>query len=92
MIGPSIVLAILVGIFWSGAYVLARGSAGGRLPLVVIAAILGAWAGDALGTRLGLDVLVIGDFHLVAASMAACAGIAIVALVALLGPQRGGAG
>jgi hypothetical protein len=85
---PSIVLAALVGIFWSGAYVLVRGSAGGRLPLVVLASILGAWAGDALGGRLGADVLVLGDFRLVAASMGACAGIAVVAVLALLGPQR----
>lgn len=88
MISPDIVLAVLVGIFWTGAYVLVRGSAGGRLPLVVLAAILGAWAGDALGERLGLDVLVIGDFRLVAASIAACAGIAVIALLAMLGPSR----
>lgn len=90
MISPAIVLSVLVGVFWSGAYVLFRGSAGGRLPIVLLAAILGAWAGDALGQRLDLDVLVIGDFHLLAASIASCAGIAIVALLALLGPTRRG--
>ena len=90
MIGPSIVLAILVGLFWSAAYVLVRGSAGGRLPVVVAVGILGAWAGDAIGGRLGLDLGVIGDFRLVAASMGACAGIGLVAILALLGPQRSG--
>ena len=48
---------VLVGIFNAALYVLIRGSAGGRLPLVVAAAILGAWAGDALGDRLGIDLL-----------------------------------
>ena len=43
---------------------LIRGTAGGRLPIIVVAAILGAWAGDALADRLGFDVLTIGDFHL----------------------------
>jgi hypothetical protein len=88
MISPEIVLAVLVGIFWTGAYVLVRGSAGGRLPLVLLAAVLGAWAGDALGQRLGIDILVIGDFRVIAASVASCAGIAVVALLAMLGPTR----
>jgi hypothetical protein len=88
MISPEIVLAVLVGTFWTGAYVLVRGSAGGRLPLVLLAAVLGAWAGDALGQRLGIDILVIGDFRVIAASVASCAGIAVVALLAMLGPTR----
>ena len=50
---PALILAVLVGIFHAALYVLIRGSAGGRLPLIVGAAILGAWAGDALGDRLG---------------------------------------
>jgi hypothetical protein len=89
MITPSIVMAIIVGVFWSAAYVLVRGTAGGRLPLVLLAGILGAWAGDALAGRLGFDLLVVGDVRLVGASMGSCAGIAIVALLAILGPQRG---
>jgi hypothetical protein len=89
LLGPSIVLSVLVGIFWTGAYVLIRGSAGGRLPLVLLAAILGAWAGDALGDRMGIDLLRIGDYHLLAASIASWVGIGVVALLALLGPARG---
>ena len=85
-IGPALILGALVGIFHASLYVLIRGSAGGRLPLLVVASVLGAWAGDALADRLGLDVLVIGDFHLVGASIAAWIGIAIVSVVAVLGP------
>ena len=76
----------LVGIFHASLYVLIRGSAGGRLPLLLVASILGAWAGDALADRLGLDLLVIGDFHIVGASVAAWVGIGIVSVVAVLGP------
>ena len=47
MIGPAPVLALLVGIFHTGLFVLIRGSAGGPLPLLILAASLGAWAGDA---------------------------------------------
>jgi hypothetical protein len=84
---PALILAILVGIFHASLYVLLRGSGGGRLPIVIVASILGAWAGDALGDRLGFEVLVIGDFHLLAASIVAWIGIAISSAVVLLGPM-----
>ncbi|HEX5148675.1 MAG TPA: hypothetical protein VFW02_06305 [Candidatus Limnocylindrales bacterium] len=89
-IDPALILAILVGIFHASLYVLIRGSAGGRLPIIVIAAILGAWAGDALGDRLGIDLLSIGDFRLLAASVLAWVGIGTSSAVAILGPTRGG--
>jgi hypothetical protein len=88
VIAPSLVLSLLVGVFWTAAYVLVRGSAGGRLPLVAIAAVLGAWAGDAIGGRLGFDVVTIGDYRLVAASIVSCAGVALVAIIAILGPTK----
>ena len=83
---PALILAVLVGIFHASLYVLIRGSAGGRLPVIVAAAILGAWAGDALGDRLGIHFLSIGDFRLLAASVLAWIGIAVSATVAVLGP------
>jgi hypothetical protein len=88
VIGPAPVLAVLVGIFHTGLFVFIRGSAGGQLPLLLVAAILGAWAGDGLGSRLGIDILRIGDFRLLAASATAWIGIGIVATVAILGPAR----
>jgi hypothetical protein len=88
VISPSLVLSLLVGVFWTGAYVLLRGSAGGRLPLVAIAAVLGAWAGDAIGGRLAFDLLRIGDFRPVTASVVSCVGIGLIALIAILGPTR----
>ena len=89
-VGPAEILAVLVGTFHASLYVLIRGSAGGRLPIIVIAAILGAWAGDALGDRLGVDWLAMGEFRLFAASVVAWIGIGISAAVATLGPSRGG--
>jgi len=88
VIGPAPILALLVGIFNVALYVLIRGSAGGQLPLLVIAAFLGAWAGDAIGSRLGVDILRIGDFHLLAATALAWVGIGVVSLVTVLGPSR----
>jgi hypothetical membrane protein len=88
-VDPALILAILVGIFHASVSVLIRGSAGGRLPIIVIAAILGAWAGDALGDRLGFTLVSIGDFRLLAASVVAWIGIGISSAVAILGPSRG---
>jgi hypothetical membrane protein len=87
---PALILAILVGIFHASLYVMIRGSAGGRLPIIVVAAILGAWAGDALGDRLGVTIVSIGDFRLLAASILAWVGIGISSAVAALGPSKGG--
>ena len=76
-IGPAPVLSVLVGLFHTGIYLLIRGNAGLRLAFVGLAAILGAYAGQALGTRLG-DPLSIGDFSLIYASLLAWVGILII--------------
>ncbi len=89
-VDPALVLAILLGIFHASVYLLVRGHAGGRLPFIVGGAILGAWAGDALGDRLGIDAFSIGDFRLLAASVLAWLGIAISSALAFLGPSKGG--
>ena len=92
-VGPAPILAILVGLFNTSLFVLIRGTAGGQLPLLLLVAILGAWAGDSLGGRLGIDILRIGDFRLIPASAVAWLGMAIVTVVAVLGPsRRAGAG
>src|SRR5215218_4058437 len=87
-IPPALPLALLLGLLHTGLYVLVRGDAGGRLPLTYVAASLGAWAGAALGNRLGLNLIAIGDFPLIPASIVAWVGIGIVAILATLGPQR----
>jgi hypothetical protein len=87
-IPPALPLALLVGLLHTSIYVLIRGDAGGRLPLTYLAASLGAWAGAALGERLGLTMISIGDFPIIPASIVAWIGIGIVAILATLGPQR----
>ena len=86
-LGPAPVLALLLGILHVSIYVLIRGSAGQRLPWMILAAFLGAWAGDALGSGLGIEFILIGDFHVIVASVLAWVGIAGVAIVAILGSQ-----
>ena len=88
IIGPALVLAVIVGLFHVSAYVFIRGRAGARLPLLLIAAILGAWAGDTVGARMAIDPLRIGEFHLLSASFVAWLGIGLVAILAVLVPER----
>jgi hypothetical protein len=88
-VGPAPVLAFLVGIFHTGIYLVLRGSAGLRLPFVALAAILGAYAGQQLGARLG-DPLMIGDFGLVWSSVVAWLGILLIVAASLLSPPSRG--
>ena len=88
IIPPALVLAFLLGLFHTALFVLIRGNGGGHAPLLLLAAVLGAWAGDALGARLGLDLLRIGDFRLVSASIVAWLGIGLTAVAVVIGPTR----
>lgn len=88
MIGPSIVLAAVFAVLHVSLYVLIRGRTGARLPLLLVAAFLGAWAGDAIGGRLGVNPIRIGDFNVLAASLLAWVGIGVVAVLAILGERR----
>jgi hypothetical protein len=88
VIGPAPILAAIVGLFHVSAYVFIRGRAGARLPLLLLAAWLGAWAGDTVGGRIGVDPIRIGEFNLVFASIVAWLALGLVAILALLAPQR----
>jgi hypothetical protein len=86
VIGPAIVLATVLALFHVSAYVFIRGRAGARVPVLLVAAFLGAWAGDAAAGRLDADPVRIGDFHVVAASVFAWLAIGVVAILAVMAP------
>jgi len=88
MIGPSLVLSAVFAVLHVSLYVLIRGRAGARVPLLLVAAFLGAWAGDAIGGRLNADPVRLGDYSVLAASLVAWLGISVVALLAVLGSAR----
>ncbi len=88
-ISPAPVLALLLGLFNTGLYLFIRGSAGLRLPFVALAAVLGAFAGQALALRLG-DPLQIGDFGLVWSALLSWLGIILIVAASTLSPSRGG--
>ena len=86
-IGPAPVLALLVGGFHTALFVAIRRTVDARVAIAFLAAVLGAWAGDATGGRLGIDPVRIGDFHLITASIVAWAGIGFVFVLSILGPE-----
>ena len=86
-IAPAPVLSVLVVLFHTGIYLLVRGAAGLRLAFVGLAAILGAYAGQALGARLG-DPLAIGDFGFLYASILAWVGILIIVAASVMASTR----
>jgi hypothetical protein len=88
VIGPAIALAAILALFHVSAYVFVRGKAGARVPLLLLAAFLGAWAGDAIAGRLDVDPIRIGDFHVLAASVVAWLAILLVAVLTVLAPAR----
>ena len=90
MIGPAPILAAILALFHVSAYVFIRGRAGARLPLLLIAAWLGAWAGDTVGSRFAIDPIRIGEFNVLFASFVAWLSIGLVAILAVLVPERSG--
>jgi hypothetical protein len=86
-IAPSVVLALVVGVFNTGLYLFIRGSAGLRLPFVALAGILGALAGQALALRLG-DPLQVGDFGLVWSAVLSWVGIILIVAASTMSQAR----
>lgn len=70
------------------AFVAARGHWDRLLPVLALAAGIGVAAGDAIGRATGLELIRIGTFHLVAASVGAQLAMLAVVLLTALAPLR----
>jgi hypothetical protein len=80
---PAFVLSVLVGAFHTCIYVFVRGNLGWHIPAVLLGGIIGALLGQALGSRLG-DVLRVGDYSLLWASLLAWVGIGMAIVISTL--------
>ena len=67
-------------------FVAVRGRWGRLVPLLAVASLAGTMAGNEVGRRLGLDLLRIGSFELVASSIAAQLAMLATLLLAALAP------
>jgi hypothetical protein len=65
-----------------------RGRWGRSVIALAVAALVGVVIGDQIALRTGLEVLRIGDMHVVAASVTAQVLMVVVSLLAALGPIR----
>jgi hypothetical protein len=85
---PWMVLVAFVAAINLTAFTALRGKWDRRLFLLALASLAGTVAGDAIGARTGLELVRIGDFNLVAASLAAQLAMLVTDLLAHLGPTR----
>jgi len=85
---PWMVLTAFVAAINLAAFIALRGRWDRRLPVLALASLLGTVAGDAIGERTGLEVVRVGDFHLVAACVAAQLAMLATDLMANIGPSK----
>ena len=69
-------------------FIAVRGRWGKSVLALGVAAVIGVVIGDQVGGRTGLELLRIGDMHIVAASVAAQLLMVAVSLLSALGPIR----
>jgi hypothetical protein len=71
-------------------FVAIRGRWGRELPFLVVAAVIGTLAGNLLATLLEVDILVLGEFHLIGAVIGGQLALIVTAAVATLLAGTGG--
>jgi hypothetical protein len=77
---PWLLITVLLAVINLAAFVALRGRWGRMVWLLALASLIGTIAGDAVGGATGLDVLVLGDYHV----LAACIGAQLLMLGTLL--------
>jgi hypothetical protein len=80
---PAFVLSLFVGAFHTCAYIFVRGNLGWHIPGVLVGGVLGALVGQAVGARVG-DLLHIGDYSLIWASVMAWVGMGMAMVMSSL--------
>jgi hypothetical protein len=86
--GPWVIWVPLLGLINLMVFIAVRGRWGRSVPILFAASLAGIVVGNEVGRVTGLEVLRIGDMHLMAASLAAQLLMVVVTLLAALGPVR----
>ena len=87
-LGPWVVWVPLLALINLLVFVAIRGRWGRVVLVLGLASIAGVVIGDWVAERLGLELLRIGDMHVIAASIGAQLVMVAVTLLAALGPVR----
>ena len=85
---PWVVMTAFVAAINLTAFITVRGRWDRRVPALALASLIGTVAGNAIAGRTGLELVRIGDFHLVAACLGAQLAMVVTVLLAELGPAR----
>jgi hypothetical protein len=93
---PWAIWTLLIGLISLTLYVAIRGRWGREAPALLVAAVLGAAAGNFIAALLGIDLLVLGEYHVIGAAIGALLALtttgAIATLLARPAGRRDGAG
>jgi hypothetical protein len=87
-LGPWAIWVPLLALINLLIFLTIRGRWGRSALALAVAAVIGVVIGDQVAARTGLEVLRVGDMHVLAASVAAQVLMLIVALLGALGPIR----
>lgn len=87
-LGPWLIWIPLLALLNLLLFLAVRGRWGRSVLVLAAAAVVGVAAGDAIGERIGFELLRVGDMNIVAASLAAQLLMVAVSLLAALGPVR----
>lgn len=87
-LGPWLIWVPMLALINLLIFVAVRGRWGRSALALAVAAVVGVVIGDQVASRTGLEVLRIGDMHVVAASLGAQVLMVAVSLLAALGPIR----
>jgi hypothetical protein len=85
---PWLLWVPLLGLINLLAFIAVRGRWGRIVLVLALASVLGVLAGDRVAAATGLEVLRVGDMHVIAASVGAQVLMVAVTLLAALGPIR----
>ena len=87
-LGPWAVWVPLLALANLFVFLAVRGRWGKSALALAVASLAGIVIGDQVAARTGLEVLRVGDMHVLAASVGAQALMLVVSLLAALGPVR----
>jgi hypothetical protein len=85
---PWMVLTVFVAAINLTIFIALRGRWDRRVLFLALASLVGTVAGNAIGARTGLELVRVGDFHLLAACLLAQLAMLATDLLAQLGPSR----
>ena len=87
-LGPWVVWVPLLALINLLVFLTVRGRWGRAVIALAVASVIGVVIGDQVASRTGLELLRIGDMHILTASVAAQLLMLIVSLLGALGPIR----